>query len=152
MKNELRSSQHALGESNLHLQITPAYRREIFADPLVRELTVTYLMEKARALRVHIAAVECGPDHVHLFVKNWKNHSIPKLAGQLKGFTSYMMRKNHNDLFKHLLWGDKFWTSGYFYRTVGAVNSETVKRYIEQGQKKHWQNHSKEQTTLLSYA
>ncbi|MEK6963368.1 MAG: IS200/IS605 family transposase [Nanoarchaeota archaeon] len=152
MKNELRSTSHALGESNLHLQITPAYRRAIFANPLVRELTVTYISEKARALRVHLTAIECGPDHLHLFVKNWKNHSIPKLASQLKGFSSYMMRKNHRELFKNQLWGEKFWSSGYFYRTVGAVNSETVKHYIEQGQKKHWENNEKEQTTLLSYA
>ncbi|MEK6963628.1 MAG: transposase [Nanoarchaeota archaeon] len=62
------------------------------------------------------------------------------------------MRKHHKNLFKDQLWGDKFWSSGYFYRTVGAVNSETVKRYIEEGQKKHWKNNAKEQTTLLSYA
>ena len=152
MKNELRSTSHALGESNLHLQITPAYRREIFANPLVRELTVTYINEKAHHLRVNLAAIECGPDHVHLFLKNWKNHSIPKLASQLKGFSSYMMRKHHRELFKDQLWGDKFWTSGYFYRTVGAVNAETVKRYIEEGQKKHWNANKAEQSTLLSYA
>ena len=152
MKNELRSTSHALGESNLHLQITPAYRRAVFADPLVRELTVTYISEKARTLHIHLAAIECGQDHVHLFLKNWKNHSIPKLASQLKGFSSYMMRKYHKNLFQDQLWGDKFWSGGYFYRTVGAVNSETVKRYIEEGQKKHWDTNETEQTTLLSYA
>jgi len=49
-----------------------------------------------------------------------------------------MMRKWHSKLFEDKLWGDKFWTSGYFYRTVGAVNAETVKKYIQEGQLTDW--------------
>ena len=67
--NELRSSGHTFGETNLHLQFTPAYRRDIFSNPLARELTVAYILERAQAMKVHIAAIECGPDHLHLFVK-----------------------------------------------------------------------------------
>ena len=153
MENELVSSGHSVGEANLHLQFTPAYRRAIFADPLVRELAVAYIIEKARKLNVHIAAIECGPDHLHLFVTNWKCHALAQLAGQLKGYSAYMMRKNHWELFKHQLWGDSFWSGGYFYRTVGAVNSATVKRYIEEGQQKHWiQEQPQSQKTLMSYA
>ena len=69
-----------MGEANLHLQITLAYWRAIFIDPLVRELTVGYLTQKANNLRVHIAAIECGPDHVHLFITHWKNHAPAELA------------------------------------------------------------------------
>ena len=152
MKNELRSTGHSVGEANLHLQFTPAYRRPIFARPLVRELTIAYIVQKARALRVHISAIECGPDHVHLFVTNWKRYSPVELARQLKGYSSYMMRKGHKALFYYWLYGKKFWTGGYFYRTVGAVNAETVKNYILEGQKKHWETSDKKQTTLLSYA
>ena len=43
MKNELRSSGHTVGETNLHLQFTPAYRRDIFSEPLTRELTTAYI-------------------------------------------------------------------------------------------------------------
>lgn len=150
MANELRSSAHSVGEANLHLQITPAYRAPVFADPLVRELVVAYLVEKSRTMGVCIAAIEAGPDHVHLFVTGWRRYSPAELARQLKGYSAYQMRKGHKELFAHLLWGDKFWSGGYFYRTVGAVNSETVKHYIEEGQKKHWEN-PREQRTLLTY-
>ncbi len=151
MVSELRSSGHALGESNLHLQFTPAYRQDIFENPLVRELTVAYIMEKAQALNVHVPAIECGPDHLHLFVSDWHKYSVSYLVQQLKGFSSYMMRKGHTHLFEDQLWGVKFWSGGYFYRTVGAVNAETVKRYIEEGQKKHWQQPN-DQKTLYNYA
>ena len=153
MANELRSSGHTVGESNLHLQFTPAYRRDIFADPMVRELTVAYVVEKAQELGVHIGAIECGPDHLHAFVMGWKRYAISDLARQLKGYSSYMMRRGHAKLFEEKLWGDKFWSGGYFYRTVGAVNAETVKRYVAEGQEKHWKEaSSKAQSTLLNYA
>ena len=148
----LRSSGHTVGETNLHLQFTPGYRRDVFVDPLIRELTVGYIVQRAKKMRVNIAAIECGPDHIHLFVKNWKNWSIPVLAGSLKSYSSRMMRKGHQYLFSDKLWGKKFWSAGYFHRAVGAVTAETVKKYIIEGQKKHWQElMQKEQKTLFNY-
>lgn len=153
MGNELRSSGHTIGETNLHLQFTPAYRRDIFSEPLARELTIAYIIQRSQEMKVKIAAIECGPNHLHLFVKQWKNWKIPILAGQLKTYSSRMMRKGHKYLFSTKLWGKKFWSAGYFHRTVGAVTAETVKRYIAEGQKKHWkQAERKEQKTLLNYA
>jgi len=48
------------------------------------------------------------------------------------------MRQGHKQLFESKLWGRKFWSAGYFHRTVGAITTETVKHYITEGQKKHW--------------
>ena len=152
MANELRASGHTVGETNLHLQFTPAFRREIFREPLARELTVAYVMQRSQQMKIQIAAIECGPDHLHLFVKNWKNWAVKILACQLKSYSSRMMRKGHFALFSDKLWGKKFWSAGYFHRTVGAVTSETVKRYIAEGQKKHWkQIEHKEQKTLMNF-
>ena len=153
MANELRASGHTVGETNLHLQFTPAYRREIFAEPLTRELTVAYIVERAQQMKVEIAAIECGPDHLHLFVKHWKNWAVKILACQLKSYSSRKMRKGHRFLFNKKLWGKKFWSSGYFHRTVGAVTAETVKRYISEGQKKHWEKFDEQkQQTLLTFS
>ena len=153
MKNDLRSSGHTVGETNLHLQFTPAYRRDIFADPMVRELTVAYTVQRSKKMKVEVAAIECGPDHLHLFVKHWKNWKIPVLAAQLKTYSSRMMRKGHRYMFQDKLWGDKFWSGGYFHRTVGAVTAETVNRYVQEGQQKHWKEaEQKEQKTLMGYA
>ena len=48
MKTELIVSSHAVGESNYHIQLTPAYRQDIFRDPLVAELTIAYIAEKLK--------------------------------------------------------------------------------------------------------
>ena len=151
MANELRASGHTIGETNLHLQFTPAYRRDIFSEPLTRELTVAYIIERAQQMKVEVAAIECGTNHLHLFVKQWKNWSVKVLVGQLKSYSSRKMRKGHRFLFSNKLWGKKFWSAGYFHRTVGAVTAETVKRYIAEGQKKHWKHENKEQKTLINF-
>lgn len=152
MKNKLLNSAHTVGESNLHLQFTPAYRRDIFTNKLVRELTIAYLLERAKKLKVFVSAVDCGSDHIHLFVENWKNWSISSLARELKSYASRKMRKGHKELFSNKLWGNKFWSSGYFHRTVGVVTSETVKCYVAESQSKHWDNKQRNQKTLLNYA
>ena len=138
MEQDLVKSGHTTGECNLHLQFTIAYRREVLRVEQMAALTKLYLKAAAARINVEIAAIEVGPDHVHLFLRNWRRYSIPELARRLKGFSSRMLRKRYFNLMKYYLWGKKFWSCGYFYRTVGAVTAEHVKRYIEETQTKHW--------------
>ena len=137
-KNELVRTSSTVGQANLHLQITPAYRRDIFVDEEVRTLTLVYAKEALNKLGVIVLAADCGPDHMHFFLGNWKNHSIDRIVQATKGFSSYMMRKYHWNLFRNKLWGKKFWSEGYFYRTVGQVTASSVKFYVEKSQSKHW--------------
>ena len=139
MKTELIKSSHAIGESNFHIQLTPAYRQPIFTDENVAELTLAYILEKMVELKVEILGYGFGPDHLHLFVANMRFVSEVEFVKGIKGFSSRMMRKNFWGLFKHLLWGKKFWTEGHFYRSVGEVNKETMKHYIKECQEKHWE-------------
>ncbi len=150
MDTELLASSHSVGESNFHLQLTPAYRRDIFIDPMVAELTVAYIVIKLKQLKVRLLAHNIGPDHLHLFVSNMRFVSETELVRQIKGYSSYMMRKGHWGLFRDKLWGDKFWSEGHFYRSVGAVTKETMKHYIEECQEKHW-NKTNNQKTLIAY-
>ena len=158
IKIELIKHSHNIGESNIHFQLTPAYRQPIFEDEKVRKLTKAYLLAKAEDLRVIIVAVEFGPDHMHFFVANCKNYSVAELAKLFKGFISRMMRKNHWSLFKHYLFGEKFWTEGYFYRSIGAATTDSIKFYIEHSQAKHWEvvdydfYQYEKQKTLIEFA
>jgi len=135
---ELVKYPHTVGESGVHLQFTPVYRREVFENPMVRKLLRLYLESKTKQMKVVLAGVGMGPEHVHLFVCGFKNYSIAQLVRHLKGFTSRMMRKNHYKFFNDKLWGKKFWSSGYFHRTVGAVTSDSMEFYVKHSQDKHW--------------
>jgi len=105
MKIELTRSSHSVGETNLHLQFTPAFRQWIFEVELTRILVRDYFLAQARRKKFEITAIGFGDDHVHLFVTNWKNYSPAKLAQLLKGFVSRMMREHQYDLFKRYLYG-----------------------------------------------
>ncbi len=148
-----QASGHSVGESNWHFQFTPAYRRDIFADTLVRELTTAYLVEAAQQIGLCVAAINFGPDHVHMFLEGTKKVSLVEAVQKLKGYSSYKMRKGHREIFSDKLWGDKFWSSGYFYQTVGSITAESVKEYITESQSKHWERPllPANQRTLVSY-
>jgi len=149
MKTELIASSHAIGESNYHIQLTPAYRREIFSDPLVAELTLAYMAEKLKEKKVILSGYGYGSDHMHLFVSNVRFVSEIKLVQLIKGFSSYMMRKGHKYMFQDKLWGKKFWSEGHFYRSVGAVTKESMQWYVTEGQKKHWKKYTYEQYSQM---
>jgi putative transposase len=104
MKTELVKSSHAVGESNFHIQLTPAYRRPIFSDEQVAELTLAYILKKMTELKVEILDYGFGPDHLHLFLANVRFVSEVEFVRQIKGFSSRMMRKNFWSLFKKYLW------------------------------------------------
>jgi putative transposase len=149
MKMELIKSSHAVGESNFHIQLTPAYRQDVFIDEQVSELTLAYIAEKLIELKVVLLGYGFGPEHLHLFVANVRFVSEVKLVKEIKGYSSYKMRKHFSHLFKSKLYGKKFWTEGHFYRSVGAVNAETMKHYVEESQEKHWEKKQLEQEKAI---
>ena len=140
MKFETHSYSHAVGEFNFHIQLTPAFRQDPFENEKVKKLTKAYLVAKIEELKLNLVAIEFGPDHVHIFVASCKNYAPCKIIQFLKGFSSRMMRKNHFELFRSYLWGEKFWSAGYFCRSIGETTSEAVEHYIKESQSKHWNN------------
>jgi len=147
MEFELMRDSHSVGEANYHMQFTPAYRRDIFGDELTKLLTRDYIVAAAKRHGIQIAAIGFGADHCHVFTEGCKNHSPSEVAMLLKGFSSCMMRKHHRDLFRSKL-TNRFWSGGYFYRTVGAVNAETVRTYVAQSQEKHWEKPTGQRTLI----
>ena len=133
------SSSHSYGESYLHLQFTPKYRRWVFTNRLVMRVCRNYMSLIAKELGLKVEAMDFGPQHFHIFIGNWKNHSIAKLAQMFKGRSSYEMRKRLSKELKVFSRGKSFWRDGYFYETVGTVTKEARKFYIERCQNKHWQ-------------
>jgi len=141
---ELMKYEHCIVGANLHLQFTPAYRRDIFCDSVITTACRNLFYEVARTLDVDIVACAFGPDHTHVFISGWKNYSIAYLAQRFKGRSSYVIRKCFWERVKPKLWGKKFWSGGYFAETVGRVTSETIKYYIERQQGRHWKSEKHE--------
>lgn len=69
-------------------------------------------------------------DHVHLFIKSNPTLSISYIVQQLKGFSSYKIRKYLN---YHKT--KAFWSPSYYCETIGHISENTIKKYIENQKK-----------------
>jgi putative transposase len=69
------------------------------------------------------------PDHVHLFIQADPRLAPNSIIGQIKGFTSRVLRREFRELRSRL---PTLWTRSYFVSTHGHVSDETIKRYIEE--------------------
>ncbi|MCL4518609.1 MAG: transposase [Thaumarchaeota archaeon] len=63
---------------------------------------------------------------------------MPQIAQRLKGVSAYRIRHELWDRVRSKLWGDSFWSDGYFYRSIGSTTTDAVQYYIEHSQRKHW--------------
>ena len=131
---------HAVVGSNFHLQFTPKYRRDVFRDEVIIAECKRVFYEIAGRWGVTVEAVAFGPDHAHLFVSGCKNYSAAKLAQYFKGASSRFLRKNYWNRIKGKLYGDSFWSDGYFAESIGRVTSDSIAYYIKRQQGKHWEH------------
>jgi putative transposase len=77
-----------------------------------------------------VFALQVGDDHVHIFVGLHPGCSVSKLIGLLKCNFARLLFLEFPEL-KSMFWKGHLWSRGKFYRSIGQVNGETIKHYIE---------------------
>ena len=119
-------SKHKVYNVCYHITWIPKYRKHVLVGD-VKTYLQQILLYKAEQLSVSIEAIEIMPDHVHIFLRSNTYLSISIIVGQLKGYSSYMLRKK----FRYLKTYKSLWTPSYFVETIGTISESTIKRYIE---------------------
>lgn len=111
-----------------HLVWCPKYRKSVLTGAVEARLT-ELITAKCAEQGWEIVALETMPDHVHLFLRTDPTDAPARVAAQLKGHTSRVLREE----FPHLrrLMGT-LWSRSYFMCSVGHVSAATITRYIEQ--------------------
>ena len=71
-----------------------------------------------------------SPDHVHMLLSVPPNLAPAKVVQYIKGRSSRLLQAEFPELGKRY-WGQHLWARGYFCATVGAVDEDTIKHYIE---------------------
>ena len=56
--------------------------------------------------------------------------SVSRAVQMFKGGSSKKIREEFPSL-EEFLWGDSFWSDGYFAETVGKVNEDIIKAYVK---------------------
>ena len=89
-------------------------------------------------------------DHVHFLVQSVPTYSVTQIVRMLKSLTAKELFSRHPEI-KKMLWGGKFWTSGYYANTVGQYsNEEVIKAYVKnQGMDKEYKKIHQQQLKLF---
>ena len=134
MKNGLQEGKTRWCHYNIayHLVWIPKYRRKILTGDIqkvVKETIQQYCEQNGWKL----IAIETDIDHVHCFVSAPPRWSPARIVGLLKGYTSFVLRKQFPRL-KTICGKDSLWTSAYYVGTAGNMSAQTIVRYITECQ------------------
>jgi putative transposase len=111
---------------NYHFAWCPKYRRKILAGKLAERLE-QLIREKAQQLECRIIQLRVMPDNVYLFIEGNPKLSPNRIIGEIKGYTSRVLRREFTELLKM----PTLWTRSYFVSTAGNVSSQVIEQYIE---------------------
>lgn len=124
---ELKHNTTSVVNINYHIIWCPKYRRKILVNGVNDRLNVV-LREIAEENGCHIDTMEVMPDHIHIFLKGNPTIPIHLIVKNLKGKSSRVLRQEFPHLKKRL---PCLWTRSYYCETIGCINEETIKKYIE---------------------
>jgi putative transposase len=110
-----------------HIVWCPKYRRKVLVDKIADRLR-ELIIEKSSELQADIIEMEILPNHVHLLAEVDPQFGVHKYIKQVKGYTSYILRKEFAELTTKL---PTLWTHSYFISTVGGSPLSVIKQYIE---------------------
>jgi putative transposase len=118
--------------TNVHLMMyhfiwIPKRRKKILVGR-IRERLIELIKNKAKEMGCEIISLEVMPDHIHLFIQGSPKESANHIIGQIKGYSSRVLRKE----FKELLFLPSLWTRSYWVSTAGNVSQMVIRKYIEE--------------------
>ena len=129
----LKKSKHSVGQNSYHFVWRPKYNISVFADNRYREYMTRLLKIISEKWDIQIYEMEIMPDHIHMFVEIPPMISVSFAFQILKGTSSFMFFRRFQSWKKYFHKGHEeayLWSPGKFFRSIGAVTSDVVERYI----------------------
>lgn len=142
-KNMIVSGNHHVGQAIYHLEWCPKYRYAMFRKEKNKNLCLEILKEVSERHKIEIIDASVMPDHVHLVVSIPPTMSISKAFHILKGATSRELFRREPKFRLRYPRGN-FWSAGKFFRSVGDVDLDTTRNYVQNQEQIH-------QTKLAEY-
>ena len=125
------SSAHAQHQIGLHLIWCTKYRHPILVGA-VEVILKEIFAETCMHYEWQIQALEIMPDHVHLFLQIDHQTRPVDVSATLKSISAVKLFTVFSKLKRRKFWGSGLWSPSTYYGTVGQVNEQTIKCYIEQ--------------------
>ncbi len=125
-KLDYQRDEHRVHLIVYHLIWCPKRRKPLLVGT-VKERCQALIEAKCKEKGWTILRLSIMPDHIHLFVRVWPSDSAAAVVKELKGVTSFSLRKEFREVTSKL---PSLWTRSYFASTAGNVSKETIERYI----------------------
>lgn len=119
---------------NYHFVWCPKYRKPILKGTLAEKLKAC-LETICRTKNWEILEFEIQEDHVHLFLSAPPYDSPTGIVKVLKGTTALQLFASVPSLRLQLRKGH-LWSPSYYVGTAGTVTAETIKKYIQQQERR----------------
>jgi len=124
----MKTKSGSVFELNYHIVWCPKYRKNI-PDKYIESLR-TSIISICNSREWEIIEMEIMPDHVHIFIGAKPTDSPASIIKILKGVSARTMFEQFGEL-KEIWKKGHLWSPSYYVGSVGNVNKETVKKYIE---------------------
>ena len=125
-----QSLSHTRWNCTYHIVFIPKFRRKVMYGELKKDIAdiLKHLCEMSEAELIE--GTVCA-DHVHIYIAIPPKICVSKFMSYLKGKSTLMIFDRHPEY--HRWKADrKFWARGYYVSTVGNVNEQTIKNYIQE--------------------
>ena len=128
MEQELdyQQDEHRVHLIVYHLIWCPRRRKPVLTGAIAQRCQ-QLIEEKCRQKGWTILTLAIQPDHLHLFVRVWPSDSAALVVKEVKGVTSFHLRKE----FPLLLKLPSMWTRSFFASTAGKVSQQTIQQYLD---------------------
>ena len=126
-KRDYRTTNKTIYSCQYHVIWCTKYRRKVL-DTQIQGRLKRLILEKQDEYCYQIREVETQPEHVHLLIEIPPTHSVDKIVGKIKGYTSKVLREEYPTLKSRL---PSLWTRSKFVSSCGGVTLQVIKDYIE---------------------
>lgn len=147
---EIGKDKHVHREHNktvliYHIVFPVRFRRKVITREVSETLKNTCI-EISNRYEIHFIEIGVDEDHVHLLIQSVPILSPKSIVQTIKSITAREIFKQNPET-KKMLWGGKFWTSGYYINTVGLyAGAETIERYVKNQGKNYKKIHTSQPT------
>jgi putative transposase len=113
-----------------HIVCPAKYRRKVFTEAVSHSLKEVCIGIGER-YEIHFVEIGVDEDDVHFLIQSVPVMRPKDIVQIIKSITGREIFLRHPEV-KKILWGGKFWTSGYYVNTVGRYgNKEAIANYVK---------------------
>lgn len=129
MLDRYRKGAHTIYDIKYHFVWKTKYGYGVLKGKLALRLR-QIIREICRQRGLKVVSGNIRSNHVHLLVSCPSDLAPSRIAQHLKGKSSYRLQREFRELQKKY-WGQHLWARGYFCASVGSINEEMIRQYIE---------------------